>query len=885
MKSHIIFPDFRAGELSPLLDGQVGFDKYYSGLKTMENFFPRPQGPASNRSGFRYIAGAKNNNRKCRLVPFEFSTDQAYILEFGHQYIRVFMNQGQVMTLDSDTKLYLRMNGTDASQTFTDESTSGHTVTANGHAQIDTADKKFGTGAGLFDGTGDFLTVSDHADFDLTGGIWTIDCWIKTTAIGSVQGIFSQKTGVNDYIEGYIGAQGQVLLQIYEDVAGVPSNVVNIVSATGLITADTWYHIEFVENGNSWYIFIDGVSVATGTDTGRAANYTGDFTIAADSTTTNEFNGWIDEFRLSKGVARHTANFTPPTLEYIVSAGTVVEASGSPTYTENELPELQFTQSADILYITHPNHAPATLTRTGHTAWTLADYAYQRGPFRDTNITATTITPSADTGNGITLTASSSIFLSTHIGSLVRIKSGVVEIKTYASGTSVTADVQAEPDGTAGDLNTGPGATTDWAEGAWSDSRGWPSSVVFFEQRLWWAMVQTLYSSKSGDYPNMDVGTGADDEAVIYTIASSQVNKIQWLSSGKILIVGTAGGEYKVSASSQDEAITPTNVRIVKQSSYGSAYHESVEVKDVVLYLQRSKRSILEFAYRWEEQTYVSPDMTDLAEHITKDYIEYMAYQQRPFSILWCVRNDGVLVGMTYDRERQMIAWHKHVSTDSTGDSVFESVAVIPSIEGNGYDELWVVVKRTINGSVVRYIEMLEQQYDGEALNSDECFFLDSGLSYNGVATSSISGLDHLEGETVSVLADGVVFDDAVVSSGAITLKLATVTTTASVVHVGLAYTATLQTMRIEKQDVKGTSQGRKKRTNQVVFRLKDVKQYKYGSTPTGTLKEITESALTSGDKEVEFVKGWDREGYITVKQEKPLPCTLVAIIAEVDVT
>lgn len=1103
-KSYVIFSDFRAGELTSLLDGQIEFPKYYSGCKTLENFIPLPQGPATNRTGFRYIADSKySSTKKCRLVSFEFSTEQAYIIEFGHQYCRFYMNQGQIVTVDSPTKLLLSMNGSDASTTFTDESDTIHTVTAVNNAQLDTADKKFGTASGLFDGTLDYLTVPDHTDWDFSGGIWTVDTWIKVSEFGTnSQTIFFQRTNANNYIHGYVSPQGQIGLKVeatagtqaeletadgvivaatdtyttlllsmngsdggttftddsasshnisvagnantdtddkkfgtasglfdgtgdyltvdssgshtdfnfsggiwtidcwikidtlgatsqaifaqktsstsymiaYVATAGelvfsaynVPTWAIAVVTPEDTIETGTWYHIEIVENGDNWYLFVDGILKGSVTDTDRLVSYTDLFHIGANNSSgsiTNEFDGWIDEFRVSKGVARHTSNFTPETVEYKTSAWyhiefvengndwhifvdgvsktTLTDSSRPANYTglfyigaenisdpaiagsfdgwmdefrvsngvarhtsdftpptseyttspagsvyeiatpylESELPELQFTQSADTLYIVHPNHVPITLSRTGHTAWSLNGYNYKRGPFLTTNITVTTITPSADTGNGITLTASTSIFNSDHIGGLWRVKDGVVNITAYSSGTSVTANVQAEPDGTSGDLDTGPGATTDWAEAAWSHDEGWPSSLTFFEQRLWWSKIQTLYSSKSGDYSNMEVGT-ADDNAIIYTIAARHVNEILWLSSGKVLVAGTAGGEFKIAASSVEEAITPLNVRVVKESSNGSAYHEAIEVKDVVLYLQKAKRQILEFTYQWESQTYVSPDMTDLAQHITKDYIVYMAYQQFPFSILWCVRNDGVLAAMTYDRLRQMVAWHRHITTDSTGDSSFESVAVIPTIETKANDEVWVVVNRTINGSTVRYIEMLEQYYDGEALNSDECFFVDSGLTYNGASTSTITGLGHLEGETVAVIGDGIVQASKTVSGSQITIDSA-----ASRVHVGLAYDSVLQTMRVEQADNRGTSQGRKKRINQAVLRLKDVKQYKYGDTPTGTFKEITETVLTSGDKEVEFIKGWGREGYITFKQEKPLPATVVGIIAELEVT
>ena len=172
---HSIWTGFRTGEVDPKLDGNVNLDKYYEGCRRLENFIPLAQGPAERRPGFRYITSAKDSLRKSRLVPFEFNTEQTYILEFGHLYARIFANQAALMGPDSFTKLLLHMDGTDASTTFLDEGVTVHAIAAHGHAQLNTADKKFGSASGLFDGNGDYLKIPTHADFDLSGGVWTIE--------------------------------------------------------------------------------------------------------------------------------------------------------------------------------------------------------------------------------------------------------------------------------------------------------------------------------------------------------------------------------------------------------------------------------------------------------------------------------------------------------------------------------------------------------------------------------------------------------------------------------------------------------------------------------------------------------------------------------------
>jgi hypothetical protein len=238
-----------------------------------------------------------------------------------------------------------------------------------------------------------------------------------------------------------------------------------------------------------------------------------------------------------------------------------------------------------------------------------------------------------------------------------------------------------------------------------------PSVVTFFEQRLVFGNSnnnpQTLWFSKNGAYLNFTTGTAADD-ALIYTIASNQVNAIRYLSATRVLTLGTSGGEYVVTATS-DGPITPTTTLIRKYSNYGTAAVEPVQVADVTLFLQRGNRKIREFKYVGDinADAYQAPDMSILAEHITKGGITQFAHQQEPDSIVWMVRADGTLIGMTYRREEEVVAFHKHIigGAFSGGQAIVESVATLPSETGE--DELYMVVKRTINGVTKRYVELI----------------------------------------------------------------------------------------------------------------------------------------------------------------------------------
>ena len=417
-----------------------------------------------------------------------------------------------------------------------------------------------------------------------------------------------------------------------------------------------------------------------------------------------------------------------------------------------------------------------------------------------------------------------------------------------------------------------------------SGTDNYPSVVTFFEQRLVFAATnnnpQTLWFSKSADYLNFTTGTNADD-ALIYTIASNQVNNIRYLSATRVLTIGTSGGEY-VLTTTNDGPITPTTTQIRKYSNYGSANTEPVQVADVTLFLQRGNRKVREFKYIGEVNTagYQAPDLTVLAEHITEGGLESFAYQQEPENIVWAIRSDGALIGLTYRREEQVVAWHKHTigGTFSGGSAVVESIATLPTDTGN--DELYMIVKRTINSVTRRYVERMKDFDFGS--NTTSAFFVDSGLSYSGSAVSNFSTLYHLEGETVSVLANGASHANKTVSSSSIALDFS-----ATSAAIGYGYTSNMQTLRIESGSSDGTSQGKPKRIHGITVRLFETVGVEVGNDSSETdriffrdssMDMDTAVPLFSGDKDVEFPGGFDDDDRIYLQQTQPLPLTVLAL-------
>jgi len=554
-------------------------------------------------------------------------------------------------------------------------------------------------------------------------------------------------------------------------------------------------------------------------------------------------------------------------------------------YPATKIFDVKFVQSADTMYLVHPEYAVRTLTRTDHNAWIFAAPEFTGGPYLDLNTTSTTVNPSGTSGTKA-LVASADLFASTDVGRLIKFNGGHAEITAFTDARNVTISIQSNL--------TASTATVNWELGAWSDTTGYPSCVTFFEQRLVFAATteepQTMFFSKNGDYLNFTSGTNADD-ALIYQIASNQVNNIRYLSATRVLTIGTSGGEY-VLTTTNDGPVTPTNAQIRKYSNYGTANVEPVQVADVTMFLQRAKRKLREFKYAGEINTsgYIATDLTILAEHITEGGMLGMAYQQEPDSIVWMIRNDGQLIGLTYRREEEVVAWHRHtiggaytgthegLASATYAYGMVESIATLPS--DSGEDELYMIVKRTINSVTKRYVERMKTFNFGN--DTTEAFFVDSGLSYSGSATTSFGGLYHLNGETVASLVNGATHPNKTVAAGAISLD-----TSATNAAVGLAYTSRIKTLRLEAGSADGTSQGKIKRIHSITLRLHETVGVEVGSSTnevdripfrTSAMAMSAAVELFTGDKEIEFRGGFEEDEQIVVQQSQPLPLTLLAI-------
>lgn len=359
---------------------------------------------------------------------------------------------------------------------------------------------------------------------------------------------------------------------------------------------------------------------------------------------------------------------------------------------------------------------------------------------------------------------------------------GVVRITAVTDETSATATVITE----LVDTNS----TTTWREPYWSDFRGWPTTVAFHQQRLVYggstSFPQTIWFGKQDpdDYANFLEGT-LDTSA--FTVALPGQNPIRWLLSQDFLLIGTSGscGKY----GEQGKAITPTSPNYQEQTRNGAQAIQAAFASNSILYVERGARKIREFGFKLQSDKYESDDLNVLSTEITDSGIKDIAFQLRPNPILWCVLNDGEIATLTFQRDQSVIAWTKQIT-----DGDFESVTVI---SGDDEDEVWVSVERTVEGSAVRYIEQFQPRDWGADQN--DAWFVDSGLSYDSTATVNFAGLDHLEDESLAIWADSIILENETVSSGTITIDVAS-----EKVIAGLPFTAKLETLpiRADPQDL-----------------------------------------------------------------------------------
>lgn len=527
-----------------------------------------------------------------------------------------------------------------------------------------------------------------------------------------------------------------------------------------------------------------------------------------------------------------------------------------------QVAQINWVQSADVLFVVHPEVAPRRITRTSDTDWTIEAWSFAEKDGRRFQPThkfaadAVTLAASGTSGT-ITLTASADLFQAGHVGVRFRISNKEVEIASVASATSAQATVMETLAGTA--------ATADWEEAAFSPVRGWPVAVCFHQDRFVIGgardLPNRLWLSKSADLFNFDLGEGLDDEAIEFAILSDQVNAIRAVFSGRHLQVFTSGAEWMVTG----DPLTPANLQLNRQTRIGSPVDRTVPPRDVdgaTLFVPRSGPELREFLFADVEQAYQATDLATLAQHLI------VAPRDQDFDrgrrLLHVVMADGALGTLTVFRAEQVTAWTRQETAGA-----FLSVAVVG-------DDTYLLVERAGGVFIERFDDDLE---------------VDSGLSGSDeTPTATWSGLDHLEGETVKIVADGTVAPDATVTDGAVTLE-----TPASQVQTGLPFAHQIEPLPPAVQGAQGGAIGGRVRPVAITLRLQETAAL---TLDVGRgLREIPfkrfgDALLDAapppftGDITVRAF-GWRRsptEPLWRIAQSTPLPFTLLAVATEIGI-
>lgn len=581
-------------------------------------------------------------------------------------------------------------------------------------------------------------------------------------------------------------------------------------------------------------------------------------------------------------------------------------------YAHTDVGDLVFIQEADVMYVCHPSHGVRKIARLADNNWTITLLTFAP------TITAPTI--SSVVQGGAVQPANTNYYYrvssvsesgeeslpSAAVGAVgdLTVNNSFMRVTWPAVTGAARYILYKESNGVYGYIGGTEGLTFDdknitadladtpqLARNPFVGAGNYPRCCTFVEQRLAFGSSnndpQAVWLSQSANYENFGISQPSKaNDAVTFRIKSRQVNEVRSLLALRGLMVLTSGSEWIVSGGSNSDAITPSAIKIDNQGYRGCAKVQPIVVGNTVLFAQRSGGVVRDFSFEFTQDGFVGRDLTILARHLFENKsIVAWAYAQSPYSIAWVILSDGSLVSLTYLREHEVWAWTRH---ESGAGAVFEDVAVI----GEGVEDVpYFVVRRTINGTVERYIERLHTRVFATIADA---FFVDCGLTYSGTPITKVFGLNHLEGQTVVALADGNVIRDLVVTNGSVELGVA-----ASKVQVGLPMTASLQTLALDLGSVQGlgTVQGRQKSVSEVTLRVETTRGIflgpKDGDRNSPHLVEYKQRSTEAWNEAIAMYTGdirmtpqwdWDTTGSMWVKQFDPLPMTILSIMPDVTV-
>lgn len=696
-RTELIHNTFAGGLLSPKMYGRTDVARYHAGLRQLENFIVFPQGGITRRPGTFYVAETKTSSTASRLVPFVASSETAYILEFGNQYIRFYTGNAQVQSGGVAYEVATPWNDGEVFELQFAQSVDVLYIVHPDHAP---------RCLNHFASANWTLTEFDYQDGPYLDENEKDDGTIDEDITIQVSATDKDTTGVtvtasSALFQGNSDDIGRVVRIRHELQWGCIkiTSALSTTQATGTITKSFLY----TTPSKHWRL-------------GAWCDYTG----WPQCVTFHEQRLWFAR-NSKKGqtlwgsVVGDFTNFNPS-----------VEVAGANYITDGEF--------------------NATDLWTEGVGWSLSSTPGQA--------TATTATSN----------------LTQNLAIIEGRKYRVTYTVTRSAGSVKCAFGVA----------AGPDSPARSASGTYVDYFTYPTAGA---TSIFFGFKGTGFTGSIDDVIIEDVteiNVTGDDSSLALTISSDTLDAIAWLLSGTSLLAGTIGGVYSVSAHS-GAGLTPTNFKIKRENTYPAKTLRPVSFGNSALYVQNGGLVVRDVGYNFQTDSFNAADLTIFSDMVTESGIVDVARQMAPFNIFWAVRGDGKLIGLTYEKDQQVLAWHTH-DTEGT----FESVAVIP---GTLEDQVWFIVKRLINGSYVRYVEYMDK-LNFDSLYTAHC--VDCGVYTTGTGMTSVSGLSHLEAEVVQVCGDGIEQADATVSSGAITC------TSCNYVHVGLEYDSVLETMDID---------------------------------------------------------------------------------------
>lgn len=615
---------FNAGELAPTLMGRTDFGKYYKGCKKIENMVVMPQGGVRRRPGTQFVAKAKHDNKKARLLPFNYAVNEAYIIEFGDYYLRFYTSGGGVVV--------------DEGEPYEVESP---------YAAGDVEEIRYVQSHDVL-----YLVHPDHRPMALSRYAHTD--W-RIEALDFKNGPFLPENIDEDH-----------LLKLTETIPAwdIGTEYDKDDTVTAGDPAIVWKSLENENTGNdpeeedsAWWI-------ATTIDPGRIL-----IDASVDKVTFNpEHVGSLWEINMARDDTVQTNSWSTSSS----SSGLWVERgwrlTTHGTWSGTLTLEVRYGESTAWLpFRTYSSQDDNNIADTGIED----DGAYYRLNF-------------SRSGGTLKYTLSASDYY----------YSVVMKITDYIHETRAAATV-----------HTGRPVydieTDVWSEGSWSEYRGWPRCICFFEQRLLMAgtihQPQTIWGSRTGDWDNFKAGVN-DDEGISFTFASNTRNPVMWLVAHELVLAGTLEGVWRFGATDSVDPLTPTNVQARLQSETGSV--RAVQIGEATLFLGRHRQNLYELVYNFEQNAWNAPDMSILARHLTEEHkIIDMAWHESPVRLLWAIREDGTALTFTYQRENEVAAWSRQ-----TTNGKFLSVGIIP---GRCGDEAWFLVERKIGNNIRRFVEFL----------------------------------------------------------------------------------------------------------------------------------------------------------------------------------